>query len=433
MKTPSVLLLVAGACALAPTAHAQSAWSAYGQGTLVVQGHAGFAAAYSGPQSLSATAQRKETTDLTVYAGRGLWQGAEFWIDGEIDQGFGLDNTLGTAGFPSGEAYKVGADRPYPRLPRAFARQVFELGGEMQAVDAAPNQLAAKRAADNVTVTLGKFSVVDVFDNNAYAHDPRADFLNWAIIDAGTFDYAADAWGYTNGAAVEWNQSRWTLRGGLFQMSPVPNSKISGLHGRDRSVVVEVEERHAWLDHPGKVRLLAWSNRAGMASYADALAWGRAHAAAPDPAPVRRLATNSGWAVNVEQELATGVGWFGRVSANGGRKEAYEFSDINRSASTGVSVAGSPWGRGDDRVGVALAVDELSGDARAFFAAGGLGILIGDGRLDYGRESIAEAYYALALGHWGQLGLDFQRIANPAYNRDRGPVSIWALRLHAAF
>ncbi|MBU6258226.1 MAG: carbohydrate porin [Burkholderiales bacterium] len=433
MKSLPALILIAGACALAPGARARSAWSAYGQGTLVVQGHAAFAAAYSGPQSLSATAQRKETADLTLYAGRALWRGAEFWLDAEFDQGFGLDNTLGTAGFPSGEAYKIGANRPYPRLPRAFVRQVFELGGPTQAVEAAPNQLEAAHSANNVTVTLGRFSVVDVFDNNAYAHDPRGDFLNWALIDAGSFDYAADAWGYTNGAAVEWNQGRWTLRGGLFQMSPVPNSKVSGLHGQDRSTLIEAEERHSWGGHDGKVRLLVWNNRAAMASYADALAWGRSQGTAPDPAPVRRLATDTGWVVNVEQELAPDLGWFARVSANGGKKEAYEFSDINRAASTGVSLAGSSWGRGADRVGVALAVNELSGDARAFFEAGGLGILIGDGRMNYGRERIAEAYYALSLGRWGQLGLDFQRIANPAYNRDRGPVSVWALRLHAAF
>ncbi len=162
--------------------------------------------------------------DATAFVGLRLWNGAEAWVNAEIDQGFGLDATLGVAGFTSGEAYKKGADYPYTRLHRAFIRQTIDLGGETQKVDAGINQFAATQTSDRLVFTVGKFSVGDIFDTNKYAHDPRSDFLNWSIIDAGTFDYAAEAWGYSLGAAAEWYQGDWTVRGGVFDMSIVPNS-----------------------------------------------------------------------------------------------------------------------------------------------------------------------------------------------------------------
>ena len=161
---------------------------------------------------------------MTLYAGVRLWQGAEVWFNPEIDQGFGLSGTLGVAGFPSGEAYKVGASVPYARLQRYFFRQTIDLGGEVQKVEPGPNQFTGQQTADRLVITAGKFSVVDIFDVNKYAHDPRVDFMNWSVIDTATFDYAADAWGYTYGAAVEWYKGNWTLRGGLFDLSIVPNS-----------------------------------------------------------------------------------------------------------------------------------------------------------------------------------------------------------------
>ncbi|PNB52999.1 carbohydrate porin, partial [Pseudomonas sp. FW305-130] len=140
-------------------------------------------------------------------------QGGEVWMNPEMDQGFGLSNTLGVAGFPSAEAYKVGKSNPYFRLQRLFFRQTINLGGARDDATATLNQFAARRTADRVVVTLGKFGVGDVFDTNRYAHDPRADFINWTLVDAGSFDYAADAWGYSTGAAVEWYRGPWTVRG----------------------------------------------------------------------------------------------------------------------------------------------------------------------------------------------------------------------------
>jgi high affinity Mn2+ porin len=412
---------------------APEAWAIHGQFTNLSQRHARFAASYSGDNSLAPSGRTEETTDLTLFAGLRLGRHTEFWINPEIDQGFGLSNTLGMAGFPSGEAYKVGANTPYLRVPRAFVRHVIPLGGTEEKVEAAANQLGGMRASDNLTLTVGKFSVVDIFDTNSYAHDPRADFMNWSIIDAGAFDYAADAWGFTYGAAAEWTQGWWTLRGGVFQMSEVPNAKIAGLHPHQHMIVGELETRHQFAGHPGKVKVLAYVNRADMANYSDAVQLAAKTGDTPDVSRVRRFQSRPGIVLNVEQELAADLGVFARASVNDGSKEAYEFTEINRSIAVGAAMKGERWGRADDTVGVAAVVNGLSGAARDYFAAGGMGILIGDGRLNYGSEQIVETYYSLRVNRYLTLALNYQHVNNPAYNRDRGPVSIYGLRLHGEF
>jgi high affinity Mn2+ porin len=193
-------------------------WGLHGQLTNITMKHADFNAAYSGANSLSAVGPTVETTDMTLFIGHRLWHDAEIWLNPEVDQGFGFNDTLGMAGYPSGGAYKVGANTPYLRLPRAFMRQVFNLGGGEEKVEAGANQLSNINTENNVTVTIGKFAVPDIFDTNSYAHDPRADFLNWSIVEGGAFDYAADPWGYTYGAALEWKQDWWTLRGAMFEL-----------------------------------------------------------------------------------------------------------------------------------------------------------------------------------------------------------------------
>ncbi|MBA5637660.1 carbohydrate porin [Duganella sp. LX20W] len=440
---PFCLLALSHAHAQTTTADdnpAPESWAIHGQLTNVTQGHKRFASPYQGQNSLDAAGRTEETTDITLYAGVRLPSGTELWLNPEIDQGFGLSNTVGMAGFPSGEAYKVGADTPYLRLPRAFLRHTFALGGAQEAVEAGPNQLGGARTQDNVVLTAGKFSVTDIFDTNSYAHDPRGDFLNWSLIDAGAFDYAADAWGFTYGAALEWNQGSRTVRAGVFQLSAQPNGKIIRPTLSQFMLVAELEQRYQWDGHGGKVKLLGFANHASMARYADAVHQAAGVASSvpgvpsvPDVAGVRRTAWRTGLAVNLEQELTADVGLFARASVNDGAKEAYEFTEINRSLSGGVAVKGAAWGRPDDTVGVAAVVNGLSGDARAYFAQGGIGILIGDGGMQYGAEQILEAYYAARLGKHLSLTLDVQEANHPAYNRSRGPVHLLAARVHAEF
>ena len=408
-------------------------WNIHGQITHVTQWHPSFRSPYSGTNSLTADSDNKETTDITLYLGVRLWKGAELYANPEIDQGFGLSNTVGLAGFSSAEAYKVGKNAPYHKLPRLFLRQVIDLGGEQQAVESGPNQLAGSHAADNLTITGGKFSVADIFDTNTYAHDPRGDFLNWAVVDAGAFDYAADAWGYTHGLAVEWTQSWWTLRGGLFALSKVPNSETIDTTWKQYQWVGEFEARHNWFSRPGKVKLLAFATRGQMGGYDDAVNLAQQTGSAPDTGLVRRLAWRPGIALNLEQEISYDLGVFARASMNDGSKETYEFTDINRSVSAGLSLKGNRWGRPNDTFGAAVVVNGLSRAARQYFAAGGMGVLIGDGALNYGTERIAELYYNLAVVKHLTLGLNYQYVVHPAYNRDRGPVSIVGARIHAEF
>jgi high affinity Mn2+ porin len=410
-------------------------WGLHAQSTFVGQYHPGFPSAFSGPNSLDAHQQARETFDITLYGGLRPWNGAEVWVNPEIDQGFGLSDTLGVAGFPSGEAYKVGAANPYPRLPRVFLRQTINLGGESSNVEPGLNQLAGTQTADRVVLTIGKFSVVDIFDANRYAHDPRADFMNWSIIEAGTFDYAADAWGYTYGAAVEWYHDWWTIRTGYFNLSKIPNSKALETKIFDQyQWDEELEERHQLFGRAGKLTLLGFLTHGRMGSYSAATEIALQTGMPADIAAVRKTHNRGGVSLNLEQQFPGDLGFFARAGWSQGQYEAFEFTDINETVSFGLSLTGRHWGRPDDIVGVALAVNEASSAAKQFFAAGGLGILVGDGRLlRSGPESIFETYYGLAALSGGKLTLDYQFINNPAYNRDRGPASVFGIRAHIEF
>lgn len=407
-------------------------WSLHWQATFVEQYHPAFKSPYSGPNSLDPASDGRETFDATLFAGARLWDGGEVYANPEIDQGFGLTNTLGIAGFPSGEAYKVGKASPYFRLQRLFLRQTFDLGGDLEKIAPDANQLAGARSHDNLTITAGKFSATDIFDANSYAHDPKHDFLNWSIIDSAAYDYAADAWGYSYGIAAEWTQDWWTLRTGLFDLSRIPNTTKLVRGFGQYEAVAEGQARYSLNGEAGIVRFLAYVNRGRMADYNDAVALARSTNANPDVALVRRPGDRPGLALNIEQQIDEDLGAFSRLSWNDGSKEAFEFTEINRSVALGLSLNGSRWGRPGDTIGFAGVVNAISASAREYLGAGGLGILIGDGQLPhYGTEDILETYYDLPLADWSALSLNYQFVANPAYNRDRGPVSILSLRLHA--
>jgi high affinity Mn2+ porin len=411
---------------------AAESFAVHGQFTYVEQETSGFHDPYAGANSLSPD-RGAETTDVTLYLGARLWPGAEGWINGEIDQGFGLDDTLGVAGFPSGEAYKIGKNQPYLRLPRLFLRQTLNLDDTREAVDAAANQLGGSRSANRVVITVGKFSVADVFDTNQYAHDARSDFLNWAAIDAGTFDYAADAWGYTAGAAVEWYQGAWTLRGGLFDLSTVPNGAHLDPGFHEFQSIIELERRHEIAARPGRIALTVFESRGRMGLLDDAVRLAESTGEA-DIAAVRRYRSRAGASLDLEQQLAADLGLFARLGKAGGNVEAYEFTDIDRTVSAGLSLQGTRWHRTDDTLGVAAINNGISAARERYLNAGGLGILVGDGRLPHpGPEQIVETYYSLSILRAAHLTVDYQRINHPAYNRDRGPVSVVAVRLHAQF
>ena len=407
------------------------------QATLTEQFHPGFHAAYSGPNSLDSGRRGDETFDATVFGGVRPWAGAEIWVNAEIDQGFGLSNTLGVADFPSAEGYKVGEQDPYVRVPRLFLRQTIDLGGAAQAVSSDLNQLGGAQTANRIVLTVGKFSVTDIFDTNKYAHDSRNDFLNWAVIDGGAFDYAADAWGYTYGVAGEWYQDWWALRTGIADGSVAPNSRALEFPlGRQFQLLAEAEARYTLLGQDSKVKVLGFQTRAQLGTFSALEQFYSANPTATilDAGPARRLRNKFGAEINLEQPITNQLGAFLRASFNDGRTEAYDFSDINRSLAAGFSLAGKSWGRPDDTAGAALVVSNISKAQKDYLADGFLGVLIGDGKLlNAGPEQVFETYYSFTVRAGINITADYQLINHPAYNVDRGPANILGARFHLQF
>jgi high affinity Mn2+ porin len=407
-------------------------FAVHGQTTYVQQYTPPFRSPYVGQNSLIPN-QGRETWDATLALGWRLWQGAEFWFDPEIDQGFGLSSTEGIAGFPTGTAFKVGASVPYPRLQRAFVRQTIDLGGDTQKVDAGFNQFADKQTTDRLVITLGKFSVSDIFDTNKYAQNPRKDFMNWALIDAGTFDYAADAWGYTYGAAAEWYRGDWTLRGGWFDLPIVPNStELDPTFGQFQWLG-EIERHYDLWGHPGKIAVTGFLSRGRFGSFQDAIDLAQLTGGPADIAAVRKYQSRGGVSTNVEQEITADLGVFMRAGWANGAIEPDAYTDVDRTVAAGLSLKGTQWGRANDTFGLAGIVNGISKVHEEFLNDGGLGILVGDGMLPHpGPEQIVETYYAFPVLA-STVTLDYQFIVNPAYNRDRGPASVVMARVHSEF
>jgi high affinity Mn2+ porin len=414
-------------------------FAVHGQATFVEQAHPAFRSPYEGKNSLSGVALGRETFDLTLSTGFKLWRGAEFWANPEIDQGFGFNDTHGAAGFPSGESYKLGSSTPYARVQRAFLRQTIDLGGDTEKVDDDFYRFGGMRSTDRLVLTAGRFGIIDIFDTNRYANNPKTDFLNWSVINAGTFDYAGDGWGYTYGAAAEWYAGRWTLRGGVFDLSATPAGGVSPRGAfldptfQQFQMVGEIEERHEFWGQPGKIKLTGFLSRGRAGDFVSAVALSQATGLPADINAVRSYVSRPGLSLSVEQQLTETLGAFLRAGWADGRIEPWDFTDIDRTVSGGVSINGKSWGRPDDTIGIAGVVNGISRAHAAFLNAGGLGVLVGDGRLNYRPEEIVEAYYSYALSHVTRLSFDYQFIGNPGYNADRGPANIFTGRVHWQF
>jgi high affinity Mn2+ porin len=360
-----------------------------------------------------------------------LWRGGEFFGDGLVWQGYGLSNTLGMAGFPNGEAYRLGRTYPDAYLCRAFLRETIGLGGEKETTDDAPSELRGTKDVRNLTFTVGHFSPIDIFDTNAYANDSRSQFMNWGLISNLAWDYPADTLGFTNGAVVELNSRTWAGRLGTFQVSKVANGmRLDWTPKRAWSAVGEVERRYSPKGHAGAVRLLAYVERAHMGNYDETL---------NNPSLGENIALDAayrykyGFGINLEQEIRKNLGAFARLGWSDGKNQTWEFTDVNRTASAGLSLKGARWRRPEDTVGLAVIVNGISAAHRQYLAAGGLGVTVGDGALDYRSERIGETYYNWKITKHLQLTADYQFAQNPAYNHVRGPVDLFALRFHTEF
>ena len=412
-------------------------WSVHGQTTYVHQYALPFNAPYQGANSLTAR-QSRETWDATAYIGYSPWQGAEIWFSPEIDQGFGLAGTTGAAGFTSGEAYKTGAPYPYARIPRLFLRQTIDLGGAQQLIDHDDFEITSRwfgetQAANRLVFTAGKLAVTDIFDRNEVAHEPRLDFFNWSAVNTGTFDYAADAFGFTYGGALEWVQGPWRLAGGVFDLSAVPNSLALDPAFKQVQMLLELERRYELWGQAGRIAVTGFLSRARLGRYDDAIAVAAFTGDAATTAPVRHYRSRTGISFNANQAVTPEINVFARAGISDGNIEPYDFTDIDRTVAVGMTVKGTSWGRAGDILGVAGIVNGISGQHQAFLNAGGLGILVGDGRLPHpSTEKIFETFYSFPVLKL-RVTLDYQLIADPAYNQDRGPVSVIGTRLRADF
>jgi len=413
-------------------------WEMYGQITYIQQGYPPFHSPYLGANSFTPWAQTRNTASAGVALDFRLWEGGELYYNPELLQGFGLHDTTGAAGFPNGEAQK--SSFPYPRYStsRLFFRQTFGFGGEQETVEGNYHgQMSGKLDVSRLTVQVGKFAVHDVFDVNSYAWLSHDDFLNWSIWAAGAFDYPADKVGLGYGAVVELNQKYWALRLGYFLVGNVPNSNEFDMNLFSRGAyVLEHETRYSLFSRAGKIRVGIWADTYFSGSYSEAVDLTLLNPGL-DPTDAimltRRARTKYGYYINVEQSVSDVVGVFGRYSWNNGKNEISAFSDIDQSLSLGTVITGKSWGRPDDKIGLAGAINGLSRDHRDYLAVGGLGILIGDGQINYRPETILETFYALALMKSVILTFDYQFMVNPADNADRGPISIFSGRLHGEF
>jgi hypothetical protein len=407
-------------------------WSLHGQATTVTQGHGAFPSAYAGDNSFESRKEIRNSFTSTLFLGRRLWEGAELYVNPELAGGQGDSHVLGLGAAPNGEIYRVDSSELKVSLARLFLRQTWNFSGEGEPVTADQNQLAGSRSRRRIVLTAGKIALGDIFDTNAYAHDPRTQFLNWTLMDTAAWDYPADTRGYSWGAAFELYWDAWALRAGSF-MVPTQANGLSFDHqvGRAHGDVIEVEHDHELGGQAGHVRILGYANHAGMGNYEESL---QRSPLSPDVVATRQPGRiKYGWGLSADQVLTRDLGAFVRAGWNDGHTETWVFTEVDRSLAVGFSLAGTGWSRAQDRLGAALVANGLSPDHRAYLAAGGPGFMLGDGRLNYGQERLFETYYAVPLGRFITATLDAQRIWNPGYNRDRGPVDIYALRLHAQF
>lgn len=412
----------------------ESRWLAKFQSTYVWQTKQAFHADYSGPNSLRADTEKSYTFSATAYLGARLWEGAEVYANPEVVQGVPLSGLVGLGGITNGEAQKVAGTNPTLYRARLFLRQTVGLGGDRTALDEGFNQFTETVDRRRVVITLGNFALNDIFDGNAFSHDPRTQFLNWTLMDYGAWDFAADARGFTQGLAVEFYDEDWVLR--LARVALPKEANGFALNSRILDAYAdnfELEHSHTISGQPGKLRALVYRNVANMATYPAANALAAETGNTPDIALVREPRDKTGFGVSLEQSVSDSIGLFARYSATDGKGEEYAFAEVDRSAQLGLSIKGLAWSREDDTLGIAGVRNDLSSSHQHYLADGGLGFFVGDGQLTYHSEDIVEAYYSAKLmrGLWATL--DYQRITAPAYNADRGPVSIYSARFHAEF
>jgi len=417
----------------------ESPWQAFvsrlwlsGQINIIAQGHGRFPSPYSGPNSFRDTNELAVSRVFTIYTGLRLTNTTDIFFDPESTSGHDLSDGHGLAGFTNVDL--VGVPNNHPYVARAILHQTVPLSSDSVEVDRGPLQLAGQVAARRFEFYVGKMSLTDFFDVNVVGSDSHFQFLNWTVDNNSTYGYPADSRGYTYAALAEYHDHAWTLRFAEALVSKLSNPNVLNADlAQSRSENIEWELHHKLIHgRDGTVRLLGFVDHGTFGDYRAANdAFKEGIDLTPDITAHRQPAqTKYGFGLNIEQEITPVLRAFGRFGWDEGHKESLAFTEANQAVSGGLDLQGKTWGRRDDKLGGAFVVNGLSADHREYLALGGLGILLGDGKLNYGREEIVEAYYTLKLWRGIYAAADLQRIWNPGYNRDRGGVLVAAVRLH---
>jgi high affinity Mn2+ porin len=410
-------------------------WNLYYQATSIGQNHGTFNAPYTGPLSLQDYREDDVSLTTTLFFDTRLAPNLQLVFDPEIAGGRGFSGVDGLANPSNGELPRVATATPKPYIARLYLTYDFGFGSEREHVESDDNQLAGDRPMVRYTITAGRFSLTDFFDNNAYTHDPRSQFMAWGVMYNGAWDYPADTRGYTWGWVHELHTRNWSFR---YASAAEPTVANGGRFDRrllvDLGTVFEGERRYTLGSHPGTIRLLEYFNRTHSGSYADAIKLGEETGTTPNVDAVKHYgALKYGTGVNLEQEVTHDTGFFVRLGWNDGKTQDFAFTAIDRLASAGISVKGAKWKRKDDVTGTSFTASGISGVHAVYLARGGLDFLIGDGRLNYAPEYVWESYYSARLFPGFFATLDVQHDNNLAFNHDRGPVWIESLRLHMEF
>jgi high affinity Mn2+ porin len=411
-----------------------------GQANVILQGHSAFRAAYSGPNSLTDWAQSATTHLLTLYTGYELSQTTEIFADIEDATGNGVSDTVGLAGFVNLDAVRVREGVPQkddPYLAQLMLRQIIPLTTERVSVPRDELDLATSVPARRLELRAGKMDLTDFFDENTYGSDSNLQFMNWTVDDNGAYDVASNTRGYTEAVIVEYDDPSRAVRFAEAMMPKVANSPFLDADlARARAENLELEARGKHIVHrDGTVRLLSYLNHANMGNYREANAEFLAgETTTPDIIATRSEGRHRyGFGLNMEQEIADDVGVFARLGWSDGHNETYCYTEDDRTAQIGGLAMGDAWRRSSDRAGVAFVTNGIVASHQEYLALGGLGFLLGDGALTYGREKIVETFYTAHLWRGFFVSYDFQHIDNPGYNQARGPVSVSAFRFHTDF
>jgi len=404
-------------------------FSIHAQATVITQYKPAFYAKYSGTNSLQPQEETQRSITSTLFLGAKLWHGASIFINPEVAGGSGLSGSYGVAASTNGETYRIGDPMPTFELARLFFRQVYSFNKGTVYQENEINTLGGKAPTNYFAFTIGKICVADDFDLNKYSHDPRTQFISWGLMSNGAWDFPANTRGYTPSIILEYGSPKNEIRYGFSLVSTTPNGMIMDWDiSKTGAHTLEYARKYTLSGENGALRLVSFFNTTHMGNYNQSI---ELNPTDPSLLATEKYGRNKyGFGINADQAINKDMGVFFRASWNDGKNETWMFTEIDHSVSFGISSDGDSWNRKNDNVGLACVTSGISVPHRNYLKDGGLGFILGDGNLNYGLEHLDELYYSMELVKHLYISGTYQFILNPGYNKDRGPVNVFSIRVH---